>query len=245
MSEDAEYQRQCQQAFNTQILLHHKANKLNSFYPKDSVFFQLAYKGLLDVELQYVRSLVLDIKSKDVPGAFVEFGIFQGAWLRHFCAMTEQAGLSEREIWGFDSFRGLSKPDPLADGAFWKEGMYAASRSEVEANVGIANLPRINLIEGFFSESLRGAAAAALGDVAFARIDCDIYEPTVDCLAYVGSRLTHGSVLVFDDWPHTHRLGEARAFFEWIPTVPNLKFEFLVFGPWDHCYMRVWHRDKL
>ena len=49
---------------------------------------------------------------------------------------------------------------------------------------------------------------------------------------------------MLDDWPHQLEVGEARAFSEWLPAVPNLRFEFLFFGTWGHFYTRVWHRDK-
>ena len=64
------------------------------------------------------------------------------------------------------------------------------------------------------------------------------------CLRYLAHRLSHGSVLVLDDWPHRIDIGEGRAFAEWIPSVPHLKFEFLFLGTWGHLYIRVWHRDR-
>ena len=100
------------------------------------------------------------------------------------------------------------------------------------------------LFPGFFADSLKREPATEVGPVAYARIDCDIYEATRDCLDYLGPRLSHGAVLVFDDWPHELEYGEARAFSEWLPTAPNLRFEFLFFGTWGHFYTRVWHRDK-
>jgi Macrocin-O-methyltransferase (TylF) len=219
-----------------------RAQKINSCYLPESEWFERSFRALFAIELEYVEHLLLEIKTQKVPGEFVEFGIFQGAWINRLYEMTERAGLGDRQIWGFDSFAGLSRPHPSADTSFWKEGMYAVPRSEVETNVLVAERPRIHLVEGFFSESLKSAAAARLGEVALARVDCDIYEPALDCLRYLGLRLANGSVLVFDDWAHHQDYGETRAFFEWVPSVPHLRFEFLCFGPWDHCYMRVWHK---
>jgi hypothetical protein len=157
--------------------------------------------------------------------------------------VTEGNGMADRPLIGFDSFRGLSAPHPDFDDAFWKEGMYAASRSEVEARLKVAERPRIILIEGYFADSLITEEAKKIGSIAYARIDCDIYEPALQCLRYLSDRLSHGSILVFDDWPHRASVGEGRAFFEWTPTVPHLRFKFLGFGPWGHFYVRVWHRD--
>lgn len=218
--------------------------KLASVYPAGSKWFQQCADVLFKVECDYAQGLIDDIKRRNVPGAFAEFGVFKGHWVKLLFDMTERAKLSDREVWGFDSFKGLSKPHLTYDSSFWKEGMYTVSRAEVEESLNTAKHSRIRLVEGFFSDSLKGQEASALGDVAYARVDCDIYEPTVECLAFLSQRLSHGAVLVFDDWTHDIDYGEARAFAEWVPTVPHLRFEFLCLGPWDHFYIRVWHRER-
>ena len=221
-----------------------KQTKLHSAYPQDSVWFQRCLDGLLKVEVEYTQELINDINRRSVPGAFVEFGIYQGHWIKLLFEMTERANLSDREVWGFDSFKGLSKPHSTSDTSFWEEGMYSASRAEVEKNVNTAERPRIKLVEGFFSDSLKAKEATTLGDVAYARIDCDIYEPSLECLQFLSHRLSHGAVLVFDDWTHDINFGEAKAFAEWVPSVSHLRFEFLCIGPWDHLYLRVWHKER-
>jgi hypothetical protein len=242
--QELEYGTKTEKYFGTAISRDIRNVKLSSSYPLDSPYFDRCYTALLSVELECIEELINGLGDKRVPGAFVEFGIFQGAWIKRLHEMTEKAGLSNREIYGFDSFQGLSVPHEKFDSSFWKEGMYAAPRVVVEANVGAADRPRIKLVEGFFSESLKGAEAAKLTDVAFARIDCDIYEPAKQCLEFLSDRLAHGSILVFDDWSHDFALGEARAFEEWVETVPHLNFKFIFLGPWDHLHLRVLHEDK-
>jgi Macrocin-O-methyltransferase (TylF) len=205
---------------------------LMSDYPKDSVWFDKCYKALLGVEYEYVEQLLQQAKDTGIIGDLVEFGIWRGAWINVFYDITTRVGL-ERKIWGFDSFAGLSKPHEKYDTTgYWKEGMYAASRAEVEEQVQAKNRPRIRLVEGFFRESLKTPEAQSLGPVCFARIDCDIYEPALDCLSFLSSRLSDGAILVFDDWEFfSPDFGETRAFFEWVKTVPHLRFEYLSLGP--------------
>lgn len=221
-----------------------RSMKMFSVYGDNSNYFQKCYEVLLSVEYQCIQDLIRDLRAQFVPGAFAEFGIFQGAWINRLYEMTEAENLSDRLIYGFDSFKGLSAPSPTHDISFWKEGMYAASVEEVRANVHALSRPRIKLVEGFFSESLKSIEATSLGDIAFARIDCDIYEPAKQCLEYLSNRLVHGSLLVFDDWTHDYEVGEGRAFAEWISTVPHLEFKFLFLGPWDHLHLRVLHRGR-
>jgi hypothetical protein len=219
----------------TQTMLH-------SVYPQDSVWFQKCMDALSKVEHEYAEELINEMKCKNMPGSFVEFGIFQGHWIQELFEMTERAGLSDREIWGFDSFKGLPAPNSDFDSNFWKEGMYAASRAEVENNINAADRPRIKLVEGYFSDSLKQPEAAALGPVAYARIDCDLYEATKDCLEFLTPRLVDGAIIVLDDWSHNIVHSQGRAFAEWVRTVPQFRFEFLCVGVWCHFYMRVWHK---
>ncbi len=214
---------------------------LMSDYPQDSVWFNKCYKALLDVEFEYAQHLLQHIKDHEIAGDLVEFGIFQGAWLNKFYDATTRVGLN-RMIWGFDSFAGLSKPHETYDVDFWKEGMYAVSRVEVEDRIRAKERRRIKLIEGFFRDSLKTPEAQSLGPVCFARIDCDLYEPALDCLRFLSSRLSDGAILVFDDWSFSPDVGEARAFFEWVKITPHLSFEYLSHGPWGHLYLRVRHR---
>jgi len=218
--------------------------KLASIYLRDDEFFSRCLEVLQQVESEKIQKLINDQAAKRVGGSFAEFGIFQGAWIERLFHMTESAGLSDRHIYGFDSFKGLSKPHETFDVAFWKEGMYAASRADVEKNLKVAERPRIKLIEGFFDESLERDDAKTVGKIAFARIDCDIYEPAKRCLEFLSSRLEHGAILVFDDWTHDYSVGEGRAFAEWVVTVPHLRFKFIFLGPWDHLHLRVLHRDQ-
>ena len=213
-----------------------------SFSP-DTKYGRIALKGLYDAEMSYCEDLPTELKDTLVPGAIVEFGVYRGDWINRLYDLTETVDF-KREIWGFDSFEGLSEPDPDADSGYWKKGAFAAELTEVQILIKASERPRIRLVPGWFSDSLGSKKTAELTQVAFARIDCDIYRPCLECLNFLSSRLSHGAVLVFDDWSHDLRIGEARAFAEWAETVPELRFEFLFYSGWDHFYIRVWHRDQ-
>ena len=109
-------------------------------------------------------------------------------------------------------------------------------------NTQVDRRPRLKLVKGFFEKSLHSAEALVAEKFSYVRIDCDIYLPALDCLRYLGPRLADGAILVFDDWPHIRGYGEQRAFEEWLPTVPNLEFEFLFYGAIGHFYTRVHHK---
>jgi hypothetical protein len=244
INDNSSYEELTSQFFGEALTRDLRNAKLHSIYRSGTGWFDRCFNDLLAVEHDYIQALISQIGSQGISGSLVEFGIFQGAWINRLHEMAERAGLLDREIWGFDSFQGLSSPHPDFDTSYWKEGMYSAPKQQVEANVRAHERPRVKLVEGFFSDSLVAPPATTLGEVAFARIDCDIYEPALECLHFLSSRLAHGSILVFDDWTHDFAVGEGRAFAEWVSTVPHLSFKFLFLGPWDHLHLRVLHKDK-
>jgi hypothetical protein len=215
-------------------------NRLSVSWPDGSEWGNRAHCALLNVEIDYVKHLLAEIKAKDIPGALAEFGVYEGWWIDHLWQFTEEIGL-HRDVYGFDSFVGLSKPHPEFDSSFWQEGQYACDLATVAANVKTAERARIKLVEGYFADSLPQAEAQTVESYCFARIDCDIYEPALQCLRYLGPRLSNGAILVFDDWPHKLDEGEQKAFQDWLPEVPHQKFEFLCYGTIGHFYARI-HR---
>jgi tetratricopeptide (TPR) repeat protein len=218
--------------------------RLACSWPEDSEWGRRTHLALVQVECAYVQELLGEIKAQEIPGDIVEFGIFEGWWIDFLWNATENIGL-KRRVYGFDSFEGLSEPDPKHDLDFWKKGQYACSFEQVEKNVQALTRPRIKLVKGFFEKSLRGADAVLAEQFCYVRIDCDIYQPALDCLRYLGPRLADGAILVFDDWPHLRGFGEQRAFEEWLPEVPHLEFEFLFYGAIGHFYIRVHHKAKV
>jgi hypothetical protein len=212
-------------------------------FPPDTEWGQKSHEALLGVEVAYVDRLLAELCRDAVPGVIAEFGIFEGSWINRLYEASERVGLLCPVV-GFDSFRGLSAPHPTFDSLPVQQGQFSASIETVRKYVRAAERPRIRLIEGYFADSLERAEAQSIDRVAYARIDCDLYEPAAQCLRYLGPRLSHGAVLVFDEWQHRTDVGEGRAFAEWLPTVPNLRFEFLFFGTYGHFYIRVWHRDR-
>ncbi len=215
--------------------------RISASWAEDSEWGLRAYNALALLECEYAARLLAEIRDKKIEGDIAEFGIFEGWWINYLHQATDALGL-HRRIYGFDSFEGLSDPHPEHDQAFWKKGQYACSLDQVSRNVQAAARPRLKLVKGFFEKSLRSPEAQVVEKFAYVRIDCDIYLPALDCLRYLGPRLSDGAILVFDDWPHLRGYGEQRAFEEWLPTVPHLEFEFLFYGVIGHFYTRVHHK---
>ncbi len=236
---DSAYDEWCSTVFGQRIPV--PGIRIGVSWAEDSAWGLRAYNALASLECEYALELLREIAAKNIPGDIAEFGIYEGWWINYLWQATESAGL-RRRIYGFDSFAGLSEPHPQHDQAFWKKGQYACGLEQVSRNVRLADRPRLKLVKGFFEKSLRTAEALLAEQFCYARIDCDIYQPALECLQYLGPRLADGAIVVFDDWPHVRGFGEQRALEEWLPSVPHLNFEFLFYGAIGHLYTRVHHR---
>ena len=239
----ADYLNQTKSVFGKALMPIDGSIKAVTSIPTDSDLFGKISEGIFAAEVDLVKKYIKTIRDHRVEGDVVEFGIFTGGWMERLYQAMENAKL-DRTLWGFDSFEGLSEPSADHDDPYWKKGMFSAGFEEVSNRLKVKERENIKLVPGWFSESLGQEAAQGIKSISYARIDCDIYEPTVQCLEYLATRLSHGSYLVFDDWSYDPRHGETRAFFEWVTKVPELQFEFLFFGMWDHFYIRVWHKGK-
>ncbi len=122
-------------------------------------------------------------------GLLLEFGVFSGR------SIAKIAGrFPGRRVFGFDSFEGLPEDWGRPDMAFGKGAFDLGGRlPAVPANV--------TLVPGWFDETVP-AFDAGLDPgsvIALMHVDCDIYSSTKTVFGALAHRLTHGSVIVFDE----------------------------------------------
>jgi Macrocin-O-methyltransferase (TylF) len=153
------------------------------------------------------------IRDEQVPGDLLEFGVSAGNSLKELITYCEELDM-KMKIYGFDSFEGLPEPSSC-DPNYWHKGEFAAPFESVSRRLGTDVRPHVRLLKGWFSETLADPGLqSAIGQVAFARIDCDLYQSTAQCLAFLENRLSSGAYLCFDDWTDNPETGETKAFFE-------------------------------
>ncbi|KRA57525.1 hypothetical protein ASD89_07650 [Caulobacter sp. Root656] len=191
------------------------------------------------VERDYAASLLKQLHHDGVPGAVVEFGVFQGGWLEHLLNVLDGIG-TLRPVLGFDSFEGLPSLSQADEGMGWAEGAFSAPLEGVAARLRQSQRPHLKLIKGWFCDTI-GLPEAQVDQIAYARIDGDLYRSALDSLAYITGKMADGSILVFDDWTFNPEKGETKAFFEWAPTC-GYSFESLGFFSIGHLYLRVRHK---
>lgn len=154
--------------------------------------------------------------ARNKAGLVVEFGVWTGRSIRFFSTLTSET------IYGFDSFAGLRE-----DWKGWEnpKGTFDlhGAPPQVPANV--------DLIKGWFNETLPSFLQEHEQPFSFVHIDCDTYEATATILKTAGDRFQNGTVVVFDEYfgYRGWREGEFKAWQEFV-AARGLGYQYLAFS---------------
>jgi len=177
---------------------------------------QVAYSFKETIEHSY--NSVVHCLQNNIQGDFVECGVAMGSQIGAFQFALKDNNVSDRLIWGFDSFEGI----PLA-GEFDTEqagigeithdkfapleerlvtsGVTAHSMECVLQNFDNWGLRKDNLklVKGWFQHTLE-STSKEMGDIAVLRLDGDLHESTLVCLQNLYPKVSKGGVVIIDDW---------------------------------------------
>jgi O-methyltransferase len=140
---------------------------------------------------------------RDVPGDFVEIGVYRGRSFRKIARLAHEQG---KQAHAFDSFVGLNEPGQL-DGAGFPKGMFGVGGKEAfAARMDSYRVPRsmYQLHAGYIPDCFADVPESAR--FSFALLDVDHYEPTVQALDWVWPRLSQNGVLALDDFLPSHEI---------------------------------------
>ena len=126
-----------------------------------------------------------------VPGNIVEFGVYEGGSTRVIAKTLQglqrtQIRGPRKQIFACDSFEGLTEKFENAD-----VGTFACEPP---------NIRGVNIVKGYFEDSLTPALAGLVGSVAFASLDADLFSSTLCALTWLTPLLGPGSLLLFDEY---------------------------------------------
>lgn len=144
-------------------------------------------------------------------GLICEFGVAKGKSIN---VLADK--LKNHKLYGFDSFEGLPET--------WR-GNYPAGTFKTPLPAVREN---VELIPGWFNETLPGFLEARPQPALLLHLDADLYSSTKIILELMRPRLVAGTVLVFDEFFNYPGWleGEYKAFFEFVEAT-GLKFEYL------------------
>lgn len=188
--------------------------KLIPLIKKTIPFTQLRYAGLCQM-----YDLIQEVERKKVLGSIVEMGCGRGGCGAFMAYCLEKKG-SQRKLWLFDSFEGLSDPAPEdfkeTNKRFdeIKRGYLKVSAElpyEAMNAAGLKNTQNVTVIPGWFDQVLP-ERLSEIGEIAILRLDADLYEPTKYCLEQMYDKIVVGGYVVIDDYKNWS--GTRRALYE-------------------------------
>jgi hypothetical protein len=156
--------------------------------------------------LESLHELLNDVLDHNVPGDFIETGVWKGGMVVFMRGVLRARGCRDRRVWVADSFQGLPKPNPhthLKDALFWYL-MYPLGHLTIPLEYVQGLFERYGLLDeqvrflpGWFQDTLPNADIEQL---ALARLDGDLYESTYQALEALYPRLSPGGILIADDY---------------------------------------------
>lgn len=152
----------------------------------------------------------------NIPGDFVECGVWKGGSSMMIAQVLKGLGVTDRTLWLYDTYEGMSEPgeedrdfsgqtaaDQLqqADKGNSHSVWCYSSFEEVQANMAQTGYPaeKIRFIKGKVEDTIPGAIPE---QVALLRLDTDWYASTLHELVYLYPLLQQRGVLIIDDFGH-------------------------------------------
>ncbi len=153
--------------------------------------------------LELLRHLAITIPDGDVA----EVGVYMGG-----SAAVLARALPDRQLWLFDSFKGLPEPGP--------QDAMEAGRFRGNLSAVLLVVPDAWMVVDHFPPP--GIAEMLLGHAfAFVHVDCDMYQSTRDALEVFYPRTVSGGVIVLDDYGCSMTPGATEAVEEFMGGVPE------------------------
>jgi hypothetical protein len=153
----------------------------------------------------------------EIEGDFVECGVYRGAAEVAIIRTLQRLGVTDRDIWLYDTFEGMPEPDadrdqfyceqPGDNMKFWdktKRGdggsdWVRAELNDVRQNILHATYPdeRKHFVKGLVEDTIPGMMP---DKIALLRLDTDFYSSTKHELQHLYPRVVSGGVVIIDDY---------------------------------------------
>ena len=183
--------------------------------------------------IEAVVSATRHVVEHQIPGAFVESGVWMGGSLMAAARTLVELGDTDRDLYLYDTFEGLPEPgehDGFVGSDEPIDQVYAAVNAAsggrafldapvdvVRANVARTGYPpeRIHTIPGLVEDTIPDTAP---DQIAFLRLDTDWYSSTKVEMETLFPRLEPNGILILDDYGYLE--GARKAVDEYLADYP-------------------------
>lgn len=170
-----------------------KLTFLHKIYSKLVIYFPVF---LLHNNSKYltIKKILYNLDLDKIKGDIVEFGIFTGSSFRHIINIESKYNV-ETKFFGLDSFEGF----PDSSHPFFIKNNFVASYEKTK-KIEKINPDRIDILKGFFSDTIVANKALNNSKFKFVHIDCDLYVSAIDPIKFVADKLVPGAYIMLDDF---------------------------------------------
>lgn len=150
-----------------------------------------------------------------IPGDLVECGVWRGGSMKLVAHVLQSLGDTNRTLFLYDTFEGMTEPDPAFDIDFsgneavndWREVQRRAVKwayapiEEVQEVIASSGYPmeKVILVKGLVEDTLPGTIPAS---IALLRLDTDWYSSTKHEMEHLYPKLSPQGILILDDYGH-------------------------------------------
>jgi O-methyltransferase len=154
--------------------------------------------------LHNVRMLLERCIALNIPGDFIETGVWRGGACIMAKAVLKAHAVEDRKVWLADSFEGLPAPNPTLYPADDGDKFHTFQELAVDLETVRSNFKKYDLLDsnvhflkGWFADTLPNSSVDSL---AVLRLDGDMYESTMDALNALYPKLSVGGYVIVDDY---------------------------------------------
>jgi O-methyltransferase len=173
-------------------------NRLNGYDWPSNADTMIGINRLTNIE-----SCIYSIVEDKIEGDLIEAGVWRGGATIFMRAVLKELNVTHKKVWVADSFQGLPRPHPdyPADrnNKLYSEKIFKVSLEDVRKNFAKYDLldEQVEFLSGWFKNSL---AAAPVQQLSLVRLDCDMYESTIQSFTTLYPKLSAGGYLIIDDY---------------------------------------------
>lgn len=154
--------------------------------------------------LDNVQFCIQEIINNNIPGDFIETGVWRGGTTIFMRAVLKAYDITDRRVWVADSFQGLPSPKSDLYPADSNSKLHYISYLSVSLEEVKNNFQKYNLLDdqvifmrGWFKDTIPNAP---IEKIALLRLDGDMYESTIDVLNHLYPKLSIGGYIIIDDY---------------------------------------------
>jgi hypothetical protein len=204
-------------SFNLDIVRYRRQDPMQDFFAElgpEEIEIIAAVRPWTMTSLERIYALIQAVRyvsSNRIPGSVVECGVWKGGSMATVARTLLKLHDSERELYLFDTFEGMSEPTPkdvdlsgknASDLMTQNLGRCAEAPLEsVEKVLHDTGYPqdRMHFVRGRVEDTV---PASAPNSISLLRLDTDWYQSTKHELIHLYPRLSRGGVLIIDDYGH-------------------------------------------